>query len=315
MAGDWLKMRHDLADDPATIRLAAACRLDEDAVIGKLFRLWSWADRHTQEGKADGVGLDWVDRTVRCPGFAAEMVRVGWLEETGHGLTFPRFDRHCSDSAKARALKKNRMERSRGAPSATEAPQKSRSCGAARATKAPPEERRGEEDIPPPPHACEDGEPDPASWATLRDAWKAGPGVPHRSPRPPDEALARLAEPGWLEDALTAIGRLGGCRYFRTPVGLPQFCGPRFVSRVLQGRYDELTERPGKPGHRPPADDRRPAAQAAADWARGAADPETIRRREEFLAEKAAKAARQPKDDGIEEARAAVLKQIAGGAA
>jgi hypothetical protein len=307
MAGDWLKMRHDLADDPATIRLAACCRLDEDAVIGKLFRLWSWADRHTQEGKADGVGLEWVDRTVRCPGFAAEMVRVGWLEETGQGLTFPRFDRHCSDSAKARALKKNRMERSRGAPSATEAPQKSRSCGAARATKAPPEERRGEVEIPPPPHACEEVELDMARWATLRDAWKAGPGAPHRSPDPPDEAVSRLAEPGWLDDALAAIGRLAGCRYFRTPVSLPQFCGPRFVKRVLQGRYDELTER--KTGFRPAADDRKPAAAAAADWAKGASDPETIRKREEYLAAKAAKAARASGDD-IEAAKAAMIATL-----
>jgi hypothetical protein len=39
MAGEWLKMRHDLADDPAVIRLADIVQLDDDAVIGKLFRL------------------------------------------------------------------------------------------------------------------------------------------------------------------------------------------------------------------------------------------------------------------------------------
>lgn len=306
MAGDWLKMRHDLADDPAVIRLAVACRIDEDSVIGKLFRLWSWADRHTQEGKADGVGLDWVDRTVRCPGFAGEMVRVGWLEETGQGLTFPRFDRHCSDSAKTRALKKNRMERSRGAARATKAPQKDDFCGAARATKAPPEKRR--EEIPPPPHACEDGVPDPAAWATLRDAWKQGPGAPWTPPDPPDEAVERLAEPGWLDDALAAIARLRACRYFRTAVQLPQFCGPRFVKRVLQGRYDELTER--KPAGRPAGDERRAAADAAAEWSRGASDPEAARLRREYLAAKAAKAARPSVVEDLEATRAAVLEQL-----
>lgn len=303
MAGDWLKMRHDLGDDPAVIRLAAACRIDEDAVVGKLHRLWSWVDRHTIDGQADGIGLEWVDRTVRCPGFAGEMVRVGWLEETGHGLTFPRFDRHCSDSAKSRALAKKRVERHRNAPSVTE----SRSCNAASVTRALPEKRR--EEIPPPPHACEDGAGPADGWTALLDAWNAGPGVRHRCPEPPDEALERLAEPGWLADALAAIGRLGACRYFQTPVGLAQFCGPRFVRRVLQGRYDDLVER--KPAARPaPGDDRRPAAQAAADWARGASDPDTIRRRQEYLAAKASKAGRPKPAEDLEAVRASMLDQL-----
>lgn len=53
---------------------------------------------------------------------------------------------------------------------------------------------------------------------------------------------------------MEAIDRLRGCRYFETPVGLPQFCGPRFVKRVLEGRYDELNPNRKARG----ADDRRP---------------------------------------------------------
>lgn len=244
MAGDWIKMRHDILDDPATIRVAAACGLDEYAVVGRLHALWSWADRHTKEGgRAEGVGLDWVDRLVRCPGFAVEMVRVGWLEETGQGLTFPRFDRHCSDTAKARALGKERLKRFRNAASVS---------------TALPEKRR--EEVPPPPRARARGEPDPAAWATLREAWKAGPGEPWTPPEPPDEAVERLSEPGWLEAALAAIGRLRACRYFETKVGLHQFCGPRFVSRVNQGRYDSPKMPKGSRG-KPPEDDK-PAPQA-----------------------------------------------------
>ena len=269
MAGDWLKMRHDLADDPAVIRLAAACGLDEDAVIGKLFRLWAWADRHTTDGHAEGVGLAWVDRTARHQGFAAEMVRVGWLEETGQGLAFPRFDRHCSDTAKVRALTKNRVEKHRNAASVTD---------------ALPEKRR--EEIPPPPPACA-GEPDPARWATLRDAWKHGPGAPWTPPDPPDEAVERLAEPGWLDAAIVAIGRLKGCRYFETPVPLHQFCLPQFVKKVLQGRYDDVN--PKRAGKRPSAADRPTAEQAAAEWAKAAADPERARRQAEYLESRARK--------------------------
>lgn len=270
MAGDWLKMRHDLADDPAVIRLAAACALDEDAVVGKLHRLWSWADRHTTDGHAEGVGLAWVDRMARHQGFAAEMVRVGWLEETGQGLAFPRFDRHCSDSAKARALTKNRVKKHRNAASVTD---------------SLPEKRR--EEIPPPPREGEVAEPAPEAWRMLREAWKAGPGEPYTRPDPPEEAVARLSEPGWLDDALEAIGRLKGCRYFETPVGLPQFCLPRFVRRVLQGRYD--TVNPDRNGRRQATDDKPTAELAAKAWERAAADPERARRTAEYLEAKARK--------------------------
>lgn len=296
MAGDWLKMRHDLADDPAVIRLASACGLDEFAVLGRLHTLWSWADRHTTGGHAEGLGMDWVDRKVRCDGFAVEMVRVGWLEETGSGLAFPRFDRHCSDTAKARALTKNRVERHRNAASVTD---------------ALPEKRT--EEYPPPPPACA-GEPDPGSWATLRDAWRQGPGAPWTPPDPPDEAVARLAEPGWLDAALSAIGRLRGCKYFTTPVNLPQFCGPRFVRRVNEGRYDDLNP-DKKPSRRQADGDRVSAAEAAEAWKRAAADPEAARMREEFLAAKRRKAGREAAQQADEDfdtgaAKAAATKAL-----
>ena len=56
----------------------------------------------------------------------------------------------------------------------------------------------------------------------------------------PDKADDRLGEPGWLEDALRAIQRLHGCRYFDN--GKPtliQLCGGGFVAKVLGGQYDE----------------------------------------------------------------------------
>ena len=136
MAGDWLKMRHDLADDPAVIRVAADLSIDEDMVIGKLFRLWSWADRHTTDGEAEGIGQAWVDRLTRCEGFGAALERAGWLEKKTGGLCFPRFHRHCSDTAKARALTAQRVKRSRNGASVTQ---------------ALPEERRETEEVPPPP--------------------------------------------------------------------------------------------------------------------------------------------------------------------
>ena len=238
MAGDWLKMRHDLADDPAVIRLASLLELDEDAVIGKLFRLWCWADRHTADGHAAGVGLGWVDRMARCDGFGAALVRVGWLVESDEGLTLPRFDRHCSDTAKARALDAARKADIRGRngnvrPLSGSQPDRIR-------TEPGPEKRR-EENPPPPREASQSGE----AWATLRAAWAAGPGRPWKPAAPPDGLADRLADAEWLDEALQAIAHLPRCRFFKTPPTLVQFCGPGFVRRVLGGQYDEpRAERP-----------------------------------------------------------------------
>lgn len=239
MAGSWLKMRHDLADDPAVIRLGADRGLDEDAVIGKLFRLWSWADRHTVDGQADGVQLAWVDRLTGCQGFGAALVRVGWLVESDAGLSFPRFDRHCSDTAKARAQGETRTKRWRDAPVTVRASQDRH-------------QRRGREEIPPPPREAAPSDGSQDAWLRLKAAWNAGPGRPWTPPEPADGAMERLAEPGWLEQAADAIGRLRGCQYFTTPVTLPQFCRAGFVQRVLGGQYDAAkAPKGGLPGEPP----------------------------------------------------------------
>ena len=71
-----------------------------------------------------------------------------------------------------------------------------------------------------------------------------------------------------------------------------QLCGEGFVSRVLAGQYDE--PKPAKAARGPSgAEDRKSAAQAAAEWRRGAMDPEAIRRRQEYAEAKARKAAAQ----------------------
>lgn len=127
MAGDWIKMRKDLPDDPAVVRISRATGTDADAVVGKLHRLWSWADTHTSDGRAAGLDLAWVDEYARCQGFAAAVIAAGWLISDQCGLTFVNFARHMGKPAKVRALAKSRMERVRCAVSATEAqPEKRR---------------------------------------------------------------------------------------------------------------------------------------------------------------------------------------------
>jgi len=63
MAGDWIKMRMDLPDDPAVIGITERTGLDGDTVVGKLFRVWSWANRQTIDGNASGVTEAWLTVT------------------------------------------------------------------------------------------------------------------------------------------------------------------------------------------------------------------------------------------------------------
>jgi len=252
MAGDWLKMRHDLADDPSIIRTAADLGIDEDAVLGKCFRLWSWADRHTTDGQASGIGLAWVDRLTRCDGFGAALVRAGWLAELNGGLCFPRFDRHCSDTAKQRALDSRLKAEKRDVRQRSG--QKPDKCPDAIRTTAGPEKRRGE--VPPPPReaALESAEVDP--WPAFRERWNDGFKKGNRSEwkpaTPPGGWIDRIAEPGWLDMAFETVDRLATCRYFDSPVAATQIVRQGFVQRALGGQYDSPKQSKG--GQRP--DDR-----------------------------------------------------------
>ena len=113
MAGDWIKMRANLGDDPAVIAIARALHIDADAVVGKLHRLWAWADQHTMSGRVDGVDGTWIDNHVSKKGFAAAMARSKWLYLDANGVTFPHFDRHNGKSAKVRAEAAERKRLSR----------------------------------------------------------------------------------------------------------------------------------------------------------------------------------------------------------
>jgi uncharacterized small protein (DUF1192 family) len=76
--------------------------LDEFAVVGRLHKLWSWADKHSANGLLR-VSSDYIDRLVACPGFADALVEVGWLRVRRDHLELPEWSRHNGASAKARA--------------------------------------------------------------------------------------------------------------------------------------------------------------------------------------------------------------------
>lgn len=130
MAGDWIKMRVDLSDDPAVISMACALDLDEFGIVGRLHKLWSWADKHCSAGHAKSVTNVWIDRYIGHAGFAQSMVDVGWLTITETGVEFPNFDRHNGASAKTRAeaTERKRQERLSNLRHEPVAPLSQKSC-------------------------------------------------------------------------------------------------------------------------------------------------------------------------------------------
>ena len=135
MAGDWIKMQIGLDSSPEVIRMSDILEISEEQVVGCLFKLWCWADQHTENGNAHGVTYKWIDRYISVTGFAQSLQVVGWLSNADEGVLIPNFDRHNGKTAKHRAKTNRRVSeyRKRNGESVTD-----------RAQKALPEKRREE---------------------------------------------------------------------------------------------------------------------------------------------------------------------------
>ena len=115
MAGDWIKIEHVLPDKPEIQVMSALLNIDPETVVGKLCRVWIWADQQSIDGNALSVTDAFLDRLTNCPGFAIAMRKVDWLTGRDLALSFPRFDRHNGQTAKARALTRKRVDMHRNA--------------------------------------------------------------------------------------------------------------------------------------------------------------------------------------------------------
>ncbi len=111
---EWIKVRLTLPDDEDVVSLADLIGVDDpDLIVGKLVRFWIWLSENTIDGNALSVTEKWIDRHVRCPGFAAALKTIHWLDEKDGRLCIPNFERHMSESAKKRALTSARVKRYR----------------------------------------------------------------------------------------------------------------------------------------------------------------------------------------------------------
>lgn len=181
MAGDWIKMRVDLRDDPAVISISDALGLDPDTVVGKLHRLWSWATGQLRDGNATGVTESWVDRYISVTGFARAMQNARWLVVEDGRIAFPNWESHLSKGAKNRAGVKDRVAKHRNGTGVTKAlPEKRREEKREETSAAKPPTAEGEAEVitkpkaPKPPPTPEQPSPEFLAW------WAAWPRHPRK---------------------------------------------------------------------------------------------------------------------------------------
>jgi len=119
MAGDWIKVRTRLLEDPAVFRMSDMLGLSVEAVGGHLIRVWSWATDQVIDGNAPSVTRAHIDRIAGVSGMGEALASVGWIAFSEHGAQFPNWERHLAQGAKERALTAVRVARSRNGPSVT----------------------------------------------------------------------------------------------------------------------------------------------------------------------------------------------------
>ncbi len=148
----WIKIRTNLATDPAVAAIGMRLKMHPRQVVGCLVALWCWADPLTADGWVPHATAKLVDDVAGKRGFADAMALVEWLGIEAGGVRFPRWDRHNGQSAKARAGEAERKRMQRADVIALPSPDISvrKVSGVLSGHSSGPEERRGDNTPPTP---------------------------------------------------------------------------------------------------------------------------------------------------------------------
>ena len=144
MAGDWIKMRGNLWDDPRVSKLCDLTDQSEAAIVGALYWLWAAADQHTEDGLMLGLTLRQIDRKTGVQGLGAALCQIGWLEDNPDGVRIVNFEEHNGTSAKRRCTDAQRKANVRNV-SASDADKQQTESGQKTPNLGAREEKRREE--------------------------------------------------------------------------------------------------------------------------------------------------------------------------
>ena len=181
MAGDWIKMRGNLWDDPRIARICDLTSQSEAVVIGSLYWLWSTADQHTEDGILPGLTLRAIDRKTGLQGLGQALCDIGWLADHPEGVRIINFEEHNGTSAKRRCTDAQRKASFRSVSAShadntrTEIGQKTPNLGAReekRREEIQPKTKRERASAPPP---CPDDVSEQvwSDWLALRKGRRA----------------------------------------------------------------------------------------------------------------------------------------------
>jgi len=164
MAGEWIKMRTNLWDDPRVSRLCDLTDQSEAMVVGALYWLWAMADGHSEDGVLPGLTMRAIDRKTGVNGLGEALETIGWLAEHPDGVMVVNFDEHNGASAKRRSQDAKRKASVRKV-SASEADKNGTACGARVREELKPSHS-------PAPDVDPEPDPDPDSPVAMSLDWK-----------------------------------------------------------------------------------------------------------------------------------------------
>ena len=255
MAGEWFAVDCCLETKPETVEILVATGEPVDVVIGRLVRLWAWAQLNSEDGSLKATTAILARVAGGDSKFWEIVAGTGWIEIGDKTITIAGWEKRFSQAAKRRMVdarrkadrrKADKIPQSVPPPSAVR-PESVRTDADVSRTPGGLEEKRGEERKLHMPTTTSNGcttkassQPIAASassdfvsddprecWEAFRDAWtackRAAPLGTALNAIDPPRAYLDLWRAGDAKAALAAVGQLGECRFFEKPISLSQF--------------------------------------------------------------------------------------------
>jgi len=239
MAQEWIKVEKATARKPEVLRISSALNIHPDHAFGLCVRFWCWCDDQCDIGHACGVTLVTLDLILGHTGFATQLVKAGWLNETDDGISIPHFEYHLSQSSKTRAQSAIRKDRSRS----------KRDIGHGDSvTKAGPDKIREEKrrDIEQEASASVAVATHPQWQETILEYFDATFGTTSRiTAKRKTQLNSRWKDQWWQGNWQAALDRGGQSAFLRGVndrgwiIDFEFFLKPDTATKILEGKYDD----------------------------------------------------------------------------
>lgn len=120
MSDQWIKMRVRLREDPDLGRLAAwmlkndmtterSLAMVRRLAVGVMLDVWGWAHEKNSGGLIPEATAEDIDFLVDMLGLGAELVALGWFEESPEGLRVVKHEKYVGSLPDARAKSADRV--------------------------------------------------------------------------------------------------------------------------------------------------------------------------------------------------------------